>query len=323
MNIRILSKTDIQQCITMFDAINIMRDAFLELAHNNVIQPLRTVIPIKSKDAVTLTMPAYLPKKQQLGIKVVSSFPQNCKIGLESINGVILVIDAQTGMPLALLEAGFLTAIRTGAISGLATDLLCSQEAKHLCIIGSGTQSYTQVEAVAAVRNIEKISVWSRNYQHAIKFAKNLSNRFSIQAIADICDATADADIICTATNSTMPLIHRENIKSNVHINAIGSHSRDMQEIDIDIIKNAQIIVDNLDAACREAGEIITAIEAKQLNPETLIELANIVTQKDVIPRGGISVFKSVGLAIQDISIANFVYQKAVEYNLGSSYDLC
>lgn len=321
MNITLLSKKDIQQCITMKDAIDTMRAAFLKLAKGEVLQPLRCVIPVQSKGA-TLTMPAYL-HKQQLGVKIVSSFPENFTHRLPCIHGVIVLLDTRTGVPIAFMEAGYLTALRTGAISGLATDLLAREDARQLCIIGSGIQAYTQLEAIRAVRNIEKITVWSRTFKHAKTFVESFNNQLNIEPIESIQAAVRKADIICTATSSTTPFLHYPDLKQNVHINAIGSHSKSMQEIGLDILQKAMIVVDQKNAALMEAGELINAFEAKQLEPDQLIELGHIL-QNARPPHFNqkLTLFKSVGLAIQDISIAHQVYENAIKKNLGFNYDL-
>lgn len=321
MPIKLISRAEIQKCISMPEAIEVMKNAFLQLANHQVIQPLRTAMPISDKGAM-LTMPAYLERERELGIKIVSSFPDNREQNLPSIHGLIVLIDANTGVPIALMEAGYLTALRTGAISGLATDLLARKDAKSLCIIGSGVQARTQLEAVVAVRNIEKITVWSRTYQHALEFCEFYRHRFYIEPVASIQSAVLDADIICTATNSDTPLVYSADIKPDVHINAVGSHAKSMQEIGLDVLQNAMIVVDQKEAALAEAGEVIAAIESGCLKENQLIELGGLLQNPNASYFTQLTLFKSVGLAIQDIGIASCVYQKAIKNRLGLSYDL-
>lgn len=322
MSITFLSATDVKQCITMGDAIDDMEHAFLHLANQQVIMPLRTTVAITNEHATTHIMPAFFEQEKQLGMKVVSLFPNNSTRNLPAINGVILLLDATTGEPKALMDASYLTALRTGAISGLATRLMAREEASRVAIIGSGVQALTQLEAVVHVRPIKRISVWSRSHEHALAFASQIEHRFDTQVYRDIHQATCDADIICTATNSTEPLIYFENIKKDAHINAIGSHSRTMHEIAPEIFKHATTVVDQHEAAFAEAGEIISAIEAGILDADSILELGALLKTKDSKLKQKLTVFKSVGLAIQDISLAEKVYKNALKCQLGQRYDL-
>lgn len=306
----------------MGDAIDAMEHAFLQLANQQVIMPLRTTVAIKNERATTHIMPAFFEQEKQLGIKVVSLFPNNTERNLPSINGVILLFDATTGEPKGLMDASYLTALRTGAVSGLATRLLAREDANHVAIIGSGVQARTQLEAVTHVRPIQRVSVWSRSHEHALAFASQIEHRFDTEVCRDIHKATHDADIICTATNSTEPLIQFENIKKDAHINAIGSHSRAMHEIAPDIFKHATTVVDQHEAAFAEAGEIISAIEFGLLKANSIIELGALLKTKDIHLKSKLTVFKSVGLAIQDISIAEQVYKNSLKFQLGKRYDL-
>lgn len=323
MNIRLLSQSDIKQCVSMKEAIETMRAAFLEMAQGHVIQPLRTIIPIASKNAATLTMPAYLSQSQGLGVKIVSSFPENVNVDKPSINGVIVLLDANTGIPVALLEASYLTALRTGAISGLATELLAPNDAKTLCMLGAGAQAPTQIEAITTVRNIEKINIWSRDINRANHVVKTLKDRYPIITSCEkIQDALCDADIICTATPTTTPLFQLSDIKSKAYICAIGSHARSMQEVSLDIMAKADIVVDQKEVALREAGEVIAAIEAGLIQDNQLIAIGTLLSQPKPLLSSELIVFKSVGLAIQDTSIAHLVYQNACTQQLGFNYDL-
>lgn len=267
-------------------------------------------------------MPAFFEQERQLGMKVVSLFPNNATRNLPAINGVILLLDATTGEPKALMDASYLTSLRTGAVSGLATRILAREDAGHVAIIGSGVQALTQLEAVAYVRPIQRVSIWSRSHEHALAFASQIQHRFDTQVCPDIHQATCDADIICTATNSTKPLIHLENIKKDVHINAIGSHSRTMHEIAPEIFKHATTVVDQHEAAFAEAGEIITAIKSGFLEADSILELGSLLKTKESKLKQQLTVFKSVGLAIQDISVAEKVYENAEKCQLGRRFDL-
>ncbi|WED43880.1 ornithine cyclodeaminase family protein [Legionella cardiaca] len=299
-----------------------MEEAFMQLAKGNVVMPLRTSIPIENKNALTLTMPAYLSAHNALGLKVVSVFPNNSKKNRPSIYGSIILLDAETGEIEALMEGTYLTALRTGAASGLATKYFAKKDASHVAIIGSGVQAVTQLEAIAAVREIKRVSLWSRHKENADLFAEAIQEHFEVKTYKDVKAAVKDADIICTATASKEPLVHLKDINPSVHINAIGSHSKEMREIANDVLAKAIVIIDQKKAALAEAGEIINAIENKALTKARLKELGSMIQKNSAYYQKRMTVFKSVGLAIQDISIAQAVYRNAKIKQLGTKFEL-
>lgn len=321
MALRVLSLSEVKQCITMSEAIDAMERAFIQLAQQNAILPLRTGIPVGS-NGLTLSMPAYLAEEKILGLKVVSVFPDNIQKNKPSINGTILLLDATTGEPLVLMDAGYLTALRTGAISGLATKYFSRNAPSTITIIGSGVQAITQLEAVAAVRPIEQVFVWSRHSENARTFATKMAPFYTIQACEHLSTALKKSDIICTATGSEEPLVYLNDLQPHVHINAIGSHHPSMQEIDGDVLQQAVVIVDQREAAMNEAGEIIRAVQRHQLKQESIHELGSWLLNKEPDFQDQMTVFKSVGLAIQDLAVAQVVYQNALKMNLGSMFNL-
>ncbi len=323
MSLKILTQKELRECINMKQAIVAMEEAFKEYYAGAAVLPLRTPVSITEEDALTLTMPAYLGKQQALGLKVVSIFPNNIKQNKPSINGLILLLDERSGEGKALMEAGYLTAMRTGAVSGLATQYLAKEDAAHVAILGSGVQAYTQLEAVLNVRPIKKISLWSRSLESAKTFAQQLDHQqYEIKCFADIHDAVAEADVISTATSSTEPLIHLADLKAGVHINAVGSHTPQMREIDNKVLANSLVVVDQIEAACAEAGEIVSALQEKSITMNDLLELGAVIAGVKGKKDYQYSVFKSVGLAIQDISIAHAVYLNACKKGLGTSVSL-
>lgn len=322
MSLLLLSLAEIKQSITMHQAIDAMERAFIQLAKTRVKLPLRTGVSIEEKQALMLTMPAYLEEDKALGLKVISIFPHNLAQNKPSINGLILLLDANTGEAKAVMDAGYLTALRTGAISGLATKYFSVENAEHVAIIGTGAQAHTQLEAIAAVRPIKRVSVWSRNIKNANAFVEKWNDKFNIKAYETVSLAIKDADIICTATSSTEPLIQLQDLQSHVHINAIGSHSKSMREISNEVLNQSLVIVDQLEAALAESGEIMSAIAQNQLQKESIIEIGHWLLSKEPCEHSQLTVFKSVGLAIQDLSVAEVVYQHAFNNNLGSQFVL-
>lgn len=319
--LKLLSLSEVKQSITMPEAIDAMEKAFIQLAQQEAILPLRTGIPVE-KNGLTLTMPAYLAEEKILGLKVVSVFPDNVQHNKPSINGTVLLLDATTGEPLMLMDASYLTALRTGAISGLATQYFSRDLPSTVTIVGAGVQAITQLEAVATVRQIERVFVWSRHSESARKFAKKMESFYDIHVCEQLSSALKKSDIICTATGSTEPLIYLQDLPPHVHINAIGSHHPSMQEIAGEVLQKSVVIVDQIEAAMSEAGEIINAVEQQKLKKESIIELGSWLLKKTPHFQEQLTVFKSVGLAIQDLSVAQVVYQNASKMNLGSTFKL-
>lgn len=321
MPLKLLSLSEVKQSITMTEAINAMEKAFVQLANQRAILPLRTGIHAGS-NGLTLSMPAYLAEDKSLGLKVVSVFPDNFQKSKPSINGTILLLDASTGEPMTLMDAGYLTSLRTGAVSGLATKYFSRDVPSTVAIVGAGVQALTQLEAVAAVRRIERVFVWSRNAESARQFAEKIKSTYDVQVSRQLAPALKKADIICTATGSLEPLVHLQDLQPHAHINAIGSHHPSMQEIGGDVLQNATVIVDQLVAVMSESGEIINAVQQQKLKKESIIELGSWLTQKGPDFKDQLTVFKSVGLAIQDLAVAQVVHQNALKMNLGSMFKL-
>lgn len=322
MSLQLLSLSDIKQSITMDQAIAAMESAFIQLAMQQVKLPLRTSISIDEETALTLTMPAYLAKDKALGLKVVSIFPNNLAKNKPSITGFIMLLNARTGEPIALMDAAYLTALRTGAVSGLATKYFAIDTAHHLALIGSGAQAITQLEAIACVRDIKQVSIWSRNALNANSLAHKLENKYDVRIFESVPLAVQDADIICTATSSTTPLVHYQDVLPHAHINAIGSHSPSMREIDNTLLSHALVIADQREAVLAESGEIMSAVKEHQLNPDSIIEIGHWLLNKNIDYKNQLTVFKSVGLAIQDVSVASLVYCNAMKNHLGVQFSL-
>lgn len=321
MTLKLLSLSDVKQSITLSEAIDAMERAFIQLAQQEATLPLRTGISV-GENGLTLTMPAYLSSEKILGLKVVSVFPDNIQQNKPSINGTILLLDATTGEPLILMDAGYLTAVRTGAVSGLATKYFSRDCSSTVTIVGAGVQAITQLQAIAAVRQIKRVFVWSRHADSAQKFAKEVQDFFDVEVSEQLSSALQESDIICTATASTECLVHRQDLQAHAHINAIGSHHPSMQEISGEVLQKAVVIVDQIDAVMKESGEIINAIDQQKIRKESIIELGSWLLKKVPQAQEQLTVFKSVGLAIQDLAVAQVVYQNALKMNLGSSFKL-
>lgn len=323
-----LSQSDVRQALTMRDAIEGMKVAYGELSAKRVDMPLRTQISGQA-DGVTLLMPAHIQTTGDMGIKIVSVFPKNVEQQLPLIHAMIFVLDATTGQILAMLEGGSLTAIRTGAGSGAATDVLARVDANTVAIIGSGIQAQTQLEAVCEVRSINTVWVYSRTLQNARKFAELMAGSGSIPNNVNIAgtaeEAIKQADIICTATTSSTPVFDGNYLKEGTHINAVGSYTPTMQEVDETTLKRAKIYMDSREGVLEEAGEILIALESGTIGKKDLqAEIGDVINgvKAGRTSDDEITYFKSVGIAVQDAVAANIAYRNAEVMGLGTQLDM-
>ena len=320
--LRILSRDDVQRALPMTEAIEAMRTAFSQLASGTVNMPVRSQIDVPEHDGTALFMPSYAPCFRNLGVKVVNVFGANPSRGLPRIQALVCLFDSATGTPRAVLDGTSLTALRTGAASGLATDLLARSNASTVAILGAGVQGRTQLEAMLAVRPIDSVKVYDRLPAAAQAFATEMSaqSKVDIRVVSTPRAAVTDADIVCTATVSPTPVFDDTDIAAGTHINAVGSYKPDVQEIPGETVRRAKIIVDQRESALAETGDLIIPLR-QGLIAETDIhaELGEILIGK-VAGRTSdtlVTLFKSVGLAIQDLAVATLALERAEVQKLG------
>lgn len=324
--VRILNRQQVMTVLQMKDCINILEQAFAELATGSAVLPLR--IGIRPPGGISLYMPAYLQKLNALACKVVSVYKDNpTKYNLPTTIGKVLLQDSQTGDVVCIMDGGYLTAVRTGAVSGLATRLLAREDkGQTVTIFGAGVQAEMQLWAMTEVRDIKKAMVYDIIPEAASRFAEKMSNKLSIPVIpVEDLDTLLEADIICTASSSATPLFDGNKIKPGTHINGIGSHSPNARELDSAIIKRSLLIADSREACLNEAGDIMIPIQEGVITPDHIYaELGEIVIKKKPGRTSDqqITLFKSNGLAIQDGAAAKLVFDKAVELGIGTLIDL-
>jgi alanine dehydrogenase len=330
MRLRILSADDVRRAVTMAEAIEAVREAYVQLSTGQAVVPLRTPVRVEKRDAITLFMPAYLAGSDALAAKIVSVFPGNPAQGLPLIHAVVIVIDTETGRPTAIMDGTYLTALRTGAASGVATELLARPDARVAAIFGAGTQARTQLEAICTVRTIEQVWVYDVAPEMAAVYAEQMKKRgqpipVDIAAADSAAQAVHNADIICTATTSTTPVFADADLKAGVHINGIGSYTPEMQEVPAETVARARVVVDARSASLAEAGDLIRPLL------EGVISEANIHGEIGEVAAGKIpgrqsaeevTFFKSVGVAVQDVAVAERILRQAAERGLGVEVDL-
>jgi len=325
-HIVILSGRDVTRCLDMKMAIQTMEKAFSQLSAHRAKVPLRTSLEIDEHNGVSLFMPAYLPETGQIALKTVCVFKNNPQKGLPAIHAMVQVFDAQTGIPLAVMDGEVLTALRTGAASGLATKILANKTAQTVAIIGAGVQGRTQLEAVCNVRDIQQVLVFDLSEKQALKFSAEMGEKLSVPVgLMNKMDDLNKADIICTATTSGRALFDHSVLKKGVHINGIGSYRPDMCEIPAETVKAARVFVDQKEACLSEAGDLIGPLNKGIIDENHIsTELGDVILglKKGRCSKDDITFFKTVGIAVQDLAVADLILKKARKLGLGSVVEI-
>ena len=320
----ILNANEVRKALPMKECIAAMKAAYAALSAGRAEVPLRALLPVPPHEGVSLIMPAFVDADQEaLAIKVVSVFPKNREMALPIIHAAVLVLDAKTGAPRALLEGGTLTAIRTGAASGAATDFLSRLDSSTAAIFGAGVQGRTQLEAICTARDIETVWIYDPDTLQAEQFVREAAGQGAIPDDLRVAptpeQAIAEADIICTATTSTSPVFPDRAIKPGVHINGVGSYTLEMIEIPPQTAGRAKIFVDSRQAVLEEAGELVAAIIQHLISPDDLTELGDVVNGEAPGRQDNqqVTFFKSVGVAVQDTMAAQLALANAEKMGLG------
>lgn len=324
----ILTAEDVKKALPMQETIEAMKHAYASLSDGKADVPLRTRLSIPSQQAVSLFMPAYVQAEggDALAVKVVSLFPGNPERErrLAFIQAAVLVLDAETGRVVALLEGSSLTAIRTGAGSGAAIDLLARPDSKVVAVFGAGAQGRTQLEAACSVRKIESAWVFDAFVGRAEAFVREMAGKGPIpgdlRVASDPGQAVSEADIVCTATTSNTPVFADADLKSGAHVSAIGSYTPEMQEVPAETVARALVVVDSRSATLAETGDLLRPMQAGLFGKEHIhAELGEILLGRKT-GRGSpdqITYFKSVGVAVQDAMAAQLALQNARGQRLG------
>lgn len=320
---RVFSAADVRKALPMVEAVEAMKAAFRELSAGEVTVPMRTHISLPEHRADVLLMSCYSPRLAQVGVKVITLHPGNPGRGLPFIQATVMVLDAERGTPLAVMSGAVLTAIRTGAASGAATDFLARKDATRVAIFGSGLQAQTQLEAVCAVRGIRAATVFDLDASRARSFADRMRSLLGIDVVVapSASAAVAQVDIVCTATTSPTPVFDDADIAAGTHINAIGVYKPHQREIPAATVARARVVVDSVSAAWEEAGELVLARdEGAIVTSHIHAELGQIVAgQKPGRESAdGVTLFKSVGVGNQDLSAAHVVLERGTRLGLGS-----
>ncbi len=328
MRTLVVSHREVVGLLPMAECIDAMADVFLALGRGEGIQPLRQVMRLPDSPNLFALMPGLLGTRRAggraaaLGAKVITVFPGNDATPYESHMGVVLLFDTERGLLLAIMDASSITAIRTAAVSGLATRLLAVPRAGHLALLGAGVQAMTHLEAMTCVRDIRRVRVWSRSRTRATTFASRAAARFGIKI--DACGsaqaAVDGADIICTVTASREPVLEGRWIAPGAHINAVGAALPSAREIDTEGVRRSRLFADRRESLVSEAGEfLIPRAEGAITDDHVQGELSDVLT--GAVPArenpADITLFKSLGLALEDVAAARHIYEKSVALGTG------
>lgn len=299
-----LNEEQVRQHLQMADLISAMERALIDFSNGKVTQPVRSVIKVNPPGGFLGLMPALTP--DGLGLKAVTFYPPNAERGIPTHMATIFLVDPQTGAPLAIMDGRLITEMRTAAVSAAATKLLAARDAKILAVLGSGVQARSHVEALRLVRNFETIRIWSPTTEHAKRLAKEIgATAMSAE------EAVRDADVIVTATNSKTAILKGAWLKPGCHVNAVGACRPDWREMDDDALANV-VFVDSREGAMKESGDVILS------GAKIYAELGEALAGK-VPPRAKeTTIFKSLGMAVEDIAAAILVYRAVMEESRSS-----
>ncbi len=322
----VLNADEVRKALPMRETIEAMKKAYASLSDGQAEAPLRTRLSIPTQNALSIFMPAYVHTDEEdaLAIKIVSIFPDNPARGLPYIEAAVIAFEAETGKVSALLDGGSLTAIRTGAGSGAAIDLLARKDSHTVAIFGAGAQGRTQLEAACSVRKIEKAWVYDSDAKRTETFVDEMAGHGAIPAdlkpASSSREAVKYADIICTATTSNTPVFADADIKPGTHISAIGSYTPEMVEVPPETIQRARVFVDSRSAVLAEAGDLIQPMKSGLISEAHVrAELGEIILgrKQGRDSEMEISYFKSVGVAVQDAMAAQLALRNAKAMRLG------
>jgi alanine dehydrogenase len=322
-----LTGEEVREALPMRQAIEVVKAAFAQLSTGRADVPLRAALDVPRHDGVTLIMPAYLSGDDAMAIKIVSVFNENPGIGLPLIHALVVVVNAETGEPTAVMDGTYLTALRTGAASGAGTDLLARENARVAAIFGAGVQGRTQLEAVSAVRPIEEAWIYDIASDRRETYAREMGERIpvNVRVAASPAEAVARADVICTATTSHRPVFDDSDVRPGTHINAVGAYTPEMQEIPPETVLRAKVVIDHHEAALEEAGDLLIPMGQGLISEAHIFaELGEVVAgiKPGRESPGEITLFKSVGVAVQDVAVASAVLEAADRIDLGTRLDL-
>jgi ornithine cyclodeaminase len=331
MDVLVLSASDVEHLLPMRDCIEVMRDALTSLARGRAVAPLRLVMRMPDASGFLGVMPGFTAGDGKgdaaLGMKAVLVFPGNAKRGIDTHQGAVLLFEPDTGRLSAVIDGATITAIRTAAVSAVATDVLAREDATELAILGAGVQGRTHLEAVAAVRRLRRARIWSRNIDRARALVDGQKSKFPfVVEVAPTAEAAVrGADIVATVTASPEPVLQRAWVKDGAHINAVGSSIPTSRELDSATVAAARLVVDRRESALNEAGDVLIPMREGAIGADHVkAELGEILigSKSGRQSPGELTLFKSLGLAVEDVASAAFIARRAREERVGQTVQM-
>ena len=323
----VLSEKEVRSLIDIEELIAALEQAHIQYSTGKAVMPVRLVVPLPQIDGRITSMPGYLNEDKALGIKVVTYFQKNPERNLPAILATIMLFSAETGKMIAAMDGTYITTIRTACASALATRALANPEIAVLGILGAGVQARSHILALCRVRKLQRIKIYSPSGSSALSVKKELESkvRVPIEIAASAEDSVRDADLLVTATTAQQPILKFDWLKPGVHINAVGSHRPDLREIDGATLSRSKVVVDSRAAIMAECGDILLALKEKSVRESVIhAEIGEVLagTKPGRSGAGEVTLYKSVGIAIQDVATAQLVYRKALEQKVGTNVEV-
>lgn len=326
MKTLLLNREQVSQLLPMSECMALMAEALQSLARGEVVLPLRPIMRLPEHKGLMGLMPSYSSALNAMGLKIITIFHGNADRELDSHQGAVLLFDGEHGGLRAIMDAASITAIRTAAVSGVATRLLAREDAHVLALLGSGVQAQTHLAAMCAAREISHVRVWSRKVENAQRFVeRNMSTSYQIEACAQAEAAVEDADLICTITSSAEPVLKGEWLQPGAHLNVVGSSTPRAREVDTHAMLRSRLFIDRRESTLNEAGDFLIPQQEGALDESHIIgELGEVLLGKVAGRKNAeeITLFKSLGLRIEDLAAAQYVYEKAVAGKLGIEVEI-
>jgi alanine dehydrogenase len=323
MNVLVLSHADVVRLLPMPACIEVMAEALRTTSRGGAVLPLRSVVWMPDRTGMIGLMPGFLDQPTSLGLKIVSIFPGNHGTRYDSHQGVVMLFEPQHGSPIAIIDASSITAIRTAAVSGVATAALARAGAGDLAILGAGVQAATHLAAMRAVRPLRRVRVWSRNPEHARRFAD--ASDMAVEVMATAKAAVDGADLICTTTAAREPILEGAWLRAGAHVNAVGACFAATRELDTAAVVRARLIVDRLESARAESGDFLIPRAEGAIGDDHIAgELGDVLLDRIAGRRSDeeVTLFKSLGIAVEDLAAAHYIYTQALATGSGVSVPL-
>jgi len=323
----VLSEKEVQSLAEVQELIPVLERAHIQYSTGKAVMPVRLVVPLPQIKGRITSMPGYLNEDKALGIKVVTFFPNNLKQNLPQILATVMLFSADTGKMIAAMDGNYITAIRTACVSAMATKALANPESRVLGVLGAGVQARAHIRALTQIRKISEIRVYDIFEASARHLQQSLQNEIGVKidVVQSAREAVQGADLLVTVTTAQEPIVKADWLKPGMHINAVGSHRPDLREIDGATLAAAKIVVDSREAIMAECGDILLAIQEKAITADTIhAEIGAVLAGKKAgrTSSDEITLYKAVGIAIQDVATAHLVYRKALEQNVGTNIEV-